>query len=294
MLRHPTLVTPHGGGDAEGETFLPEQCVAAIARSIANDQPVFGKVRDIGILGITGPGDIVFSIGNRETHRVQALHKGTLLDDLRVDCRPHTGHGAHVRNDIGAVRDLDAVLGYRGSYGAHAEGNDVEDASPHAVFEESVELGLHDGGIPPVVGRTRILLRFAADEGAFLHAGHIAGITAYKERVGSLLGVEPKARPRIHDPFPHQPVLLLGSVAPEDRVGLCKRRHFVDPVRDHWNIREGRPKAFVVRCAHAPFVTYFQSGRKRHGGDSGSGGGIFGQRMQTPCRASLSSLVFQT
>ena len=39
-----------------------------------------------------------------------------------------------------------------------------------------MEFGIHLLGVHPVVGGTRVLLLFAADEGPALHPGHVGGV----------------------------------------------------------------------------------------------------------------------
>jgi hypothetical protein len=55
VFRHPAFVARHGRGDAERETFLAEQRVAAVARAEAHDEAFFGEMRDVSVLGIARP-----------------------------------------------------------------------------------------------------------------------------------------------------------------------------------------------------------------------------------------------
>ena len=232
MLGHPSLVASHGGGDTQGKALLAEQGIAAITGAIAHDQSVLREVRDVGILRGAGPGDILLSCREGRSDRMEAFHKFASLGNLVVNLRTHPCHGAHVRYDVGAIRDLDAVLGDRRADRTHAEGHHIESASLHASLQEAIELSPHHGRIAPVIGGAGILFGFAADESALLDASHIAGITADKQRVGSLVGIEPKAGTGTDDTITHQLVLGSAAVAPEDRLRLRQSCNFVNPIRD--------------------------------------------------------------
>ena len=158
VLGHPSLVASHRRGDAQGEALLSEKGVAAVSGAVAHDQALLGEVRDVGVVGIAGPGNIAAPSLQRETDGVKALHEGAGPRNLRIHGRTHAGHDPHVGHDIGAVGNLDAVLGDGGAEGPHAEGDDVEGAPLHATPEETLELGLHDGGVAPVIRGAGILL----------------------------------------------------------------------------------------------------------------------------------------
>ena len=185
---------------------------------------------DVGILGIAGPGDILFSTRERGAYGMQALHKVSGLGNLVINLGSHAGHGAHVGDNIRTVRNLDAVLGDWRTDGTHAERNNVHGAALHASLEEAVQLGLHDGRLAPVIGRTGIFLRLAADKSTLLDAGDVTGITAYKKGVGALVGIQPETCSRLHDAIAHELILRLGAVAPEDGIGLSQVGDLLHPI----------------------------------------------------------------
>ena len=265
VLGHPPLVARHRGGDAQGEAFLSEQGVAAVAGAVAHDKAFLGEVGDVGVLRIAWPSDILLALGEGLADRVEALHELPGPCDLVVHGRAHAGHDPHVGHDIGAIGDLDAVLGYRGADRPHAEGDHVHGAPLHASLVEPVHLRLHDGGIVPVVSRAGIFLRLAADEGAFLDACHILRIAPNEQGVRALLGIEPDGGTGGDHQFAHRLVLGLAAIAPEDGVGLGDGGDFLDPLH---NGRDGGLPAArffsVARRVHVPIVRFLRGYDKRH------------------------------
>ena len=135
VLGHPALVAGHGGGDAEGEAFFPEEGIAAVSGAEAHDEAFFGEVGDVSVVGVARPRDILSAWSERTTDGVDALDVNAGLGDLLVNGCAHAGHDAHVGHNVRAVGDFDAVLGDGGADGTHAEGDDVEGAAFHAAFE---------------------------------------------------------------------------------------------------------------------------------------------------------------
>ena len=58
MLGHPAFVAGLDGGDAEGVAFFSEEGVAAVAGAEGPDFAGFGKVADVFVLRVAGPGDV--------------------------------------------------------------------------------------------------------------------------------------------------------------------------------------------------------------------------------------------
>ena len=207
VLGHPALVASHGGGDAQGEALLAQEGVATVSGAEAHDEALFGEVGDVGILRIARPGDVLASV-ERIADRVQALDEGLGAIELVVHLGSHAGHDAHVGHDVRTVADLDAVLGDGRSDGAHAEGDDVQGTALHTAFEEAVELGLHDAGVFPVIGRAGVLGRAGANEGALLDTGDVAGVAANEQRIGAFFGIEPETCAGVHDQLAHELVFF--------------------------------------------------------------------------------------
>ena len=237
VFGHPTLVARHGGGDAQGEAFFAKQGVAAVTRAEAHNQTLLGEVRDVGLGRVAGPGDILLARLERASDRVQAFHKDAGFFDLGVNFEAHARHDFHVRDDIRAVGEFDAVLGDRRADRPHAEGNYEQRASSHAAFEQALEAGFHLVRGFPVVRRAGVFFRLRADEGPLLHAGDIARIAADEQGVRALVGVQPLTGAGGDDRLAHGLVLSLGAVAPEDLLGACESGEFLDPGEDGGVIR---------------------------------------------------------
>jgi hypothetical protein len=232
VFGHPALVARHGGGDAQGETFFAKQGVAAVARAEAHDQALLGEVRDVGLGRVAGPGDILLARLERASDRVQAFHEDAGFFDLLVNLGAHARHDFHVRDDIWAVGEFDAVLRDRRADRAHAEGNHKQRAPAHAAVEQGLEAGFHFVRGFPVVRRAGVFFRLRADKGPLLHARHIPGIAADEEGVRALVGVQPQAGAGGNNRLAHGLVLSLGAIAPEDFIGFGKGGEFLDPGED--------------------------------------------------------------
>ena len=88
--------------------------------------------------------------------------------------------------DVRGVGELDADVRDRRTERTHRERHDVERAAAHRAGVEAQHLGAHLGRVAPVVGRAGVVLALAADEGAVLDAGDVAGIAAGVEAVRPL------------------------------------------------------------------------------------------------------------
>ena len=60
-------------GDAQGQAFLAQQGVAAVARAVGPDGGILGEVHDVLVLGVAlaRPGHVSLERGERRAHRVQ-------------------------------------------------------------------------------------------------------------------------------------------------------------------------------------------------------------------------------
>ncbi len=189
---------------------------------------------DVGVLGIAWPGDILRRGCERRSHRVEAFHKGAGFFDFPIHGRAQAGHGPHVGHDVGAVGNLDTVLGDRRADRAHAEGNDIHRPTAHASCEEFFQADFHLFRCLPVVGGTGVFLRVRADECALFHAGDIARVAADKQRIWPFLCVQPHAGARGHDRLAHGEVLGFRAIAPVDGIGAGEGSDFLHPAGHCW------------------------------------------------------------
>ncbi|OUD85662.1 hypothetical protein BC477_14735 [Clavibacter michiganensis subsp. michiganensis] len=154
MLREPTLVARHHGGDAEGEALLAEQRVAAVARSERDDLALLGEVAD-ALVGVVRPRDVRAAdpgvVDERRADAVQRADPRGVGADEAERVVAHPGHERHARDDVGAVGDLHAELRDRAAERAHRERDDVERPAAHGSGEEVAELRSRLGGVAPVV-----------------------------------------------------------------------------------------------------------------------------------------------
>ena len=60
VLRHPAFVARHVGGNAQGEAFLAEKGVAAVAGAVGPDLASLGEVHDVFLL-VAGPGHVLLT-----------------------------------------------------------------------------------------------------------------------------------------------------------------------------------------------------------------------------------------
>ena len=124
MFGKPALVPAHGGCDAQGQALLPGQGISSVSAAQGPDSPFFEEVDDIFFFRMAGPRHIGHACFQGHAHRVQALHELPFAQGL--ECRrPHAGHDAHVRDDIGGIGYLNACLGYIRAQGTHAERHHV-------------------------------------------------------------------------------------------------------------------------------------------------------------------------
>ncbi len=87
----------------------------------------------------------------------------------------------------------------------------------------------HLAGIDPVVGRPGVLPSLAADEGAILDPGDIAGIGKGEVAVGTFGGIEPLQGSRGHHLIQQGLVFGKRAVAPVNSIGAGEGRDFRYP-----------------------------------------------------------------
>ncbi len=186
VLGEPVVVAGHDRRDAQGEAFLPQQGVAAVARSVGPDLAGLGEMHDVLALGVTRPRHIRLARLERMSHRMQAGHELAVIAEHLEGVGSHARHDPHGHHDVGGVGDLDTDVRDGRAQWAHREGHHVHGAAPHRAFEQLVERGPHLVGVAPVVGGAGVVLVLGADEGAVLDARHVAGVRAGPEAVGPL------------------------------------------------------------------------------------------------------------
>ena len=178
VFRHPAFVARHGTSDAEGETFLPQQSITAVAGTVRPDFARLGTVDDVFLL-VTRPSHILLPWLERSAHRMNTRHYALkiLIDQLK-NPRADAGHDAHVDDGVRRVGQLDADLRHRRTDRAHAVSQHIHRATPHAAIENSAESFLHLIGIYPVVGRTRRIFRLTTNKSTVFDARDIGRVGA--------------------------------------------------------------------------------------------------------------------
>ncbi len=68
MLREPAVVARQDRRDAQSETLLAEEGVAAVTRTERDDLTRLGKLDDVLVLFVTGPRDIGLPLGEGHAH----------------------------------------------------------------------------------------------------------------------------------------------------------------------------------------------------------------------------------
>ena len=228
VLSQPTLVTAHGGRNAQRKALLAQQSVAAVARAIRPDLTRLWKVHDVFGL-VARPFHIGLARGQRCAHGVHARHKSAVHAQHVIHRTAHARHDALVDRNIGAVADLDANVRNVRAQRAHRKRHHEHGASGHAAVKQWRQGGAHLGGFHPVVGGACVFFARAANIGAVFHAGHVAGVRAGQKAVGALGGVEFGKGAGVHQLLAQRLVFLLRAVAPVDGRGFAQRGHVGHP-----------------------------------------------------------------
>ena len=182
MLRQPTLVAGHGGGDAQGEALLAQQGVSPVADCRMTRSPAPpGSARCL-LLPVAGQGTSAWPGARGHPHRVQARHRTTTLAQglqgtarpirvmIHMSCPPRSGGIGQLHPD---VRDMEEPRG------PMLKGTTYIVRPRMQPSKSPRERGLHLPGLDPVVGRPGVGLRFqATDKRAVLYPRHVAGVGA--------------------------------------------------------------------------------------------------------------------
>ena len=128
------------------------------------------------------------AVGREVAERVQPRHEVLGAAELLERRRAHARHDPHVRDDVGAVGDLDADLAEGRAERAHHVRDHVHRAALHGAVEQREH---------PLAGLLRATSSCwsarrppgaAGDEGEVLGAGDVGGVAAVEVRAGRLLG----------------------------------------------------------------------------------------------------------
>ena len=236
VFGQPTLVAAHGGGYAQRKTLFTQQGVTAVARAKAPDFPALRVVHDV-FGGVAGPRHIGLAGGQRRTNRVHAGHEVAIAAKQVINPAAHAGHDALVHHHVGAVGQLHADVRDMGAQWAHRERHHVHGAPAHAAGKQrGAAIGLavlqnaaHLGWRHPVVGRAGLLFAGRADEGAVLHARHIAWVRAGVKTVGAFVVVQALEGAGVDQQLAEPDILLFRAIAPVDRGCLGQRCDFGYP-----------------------------------------------------------------
>ena len=228
VLGQPALVAAHRAGNAQREALLAQQRVAAVAGAEAPDLARLRKVNDV-LGGIARPGHVLLASGQRLAHRMHAGHEVAVFAEHVVHGPAHTRHQPHVDRHVRAVGQLHADVRDVRTQRTHRERHHVHRATAHAAGKQAAQRATHLRRVHPVVGRTGLLARGRADEGAILDARHVRRIGPGQVGVRALLRVEPLERTRRHHLGAQTVVLRLGAVAPDHARRLRQARDLADP-----------------------------------------------------------------
>ena len=189
VLGHPAFLLRDDRRDAQGETFLAQQRVAAVTRPVGPDRRIIRKMNDIFFLRVrlARPGDVLLAGEERRANRVQAGNELAVRAEIVEHRLAHARHQAHVDHDIRGVGDFDADLANRRIERSHGEGNHVHRSSLHAAVEETKQGILHLRGLGPIVGRAGFIACLRADERAVLHARNVARMRTGEVATGAQL-----------------------------------------------------------------------------------------------------------
>ncbi len=230
VFGEPALFAGEVGRDAEREAFFAEERVSAVAGTERPNRRFFREVDDVGVFRVARPADVFHARLERHTDGVHARHEEVVLFNVAEDFRRNARHNAHRDDDVGRVRDFDAVLRDRRAERPHRERNDIHRAAFHATVVEGAHFFFHDDRVFPVVRRSRVFFLFRADQRAFFDARDVAGVGAIKVAARTFFFVE-LDRHSVGDHFSEELVgFFLGTVAPLHLCGFAERHEFVDPV----------------------------------------------------------------
>ena len=178
MLRHPAFVARLNRSDPQGVAFLAQQGIATITRAVRPDLTRFGKMADVFVAHVAGPGRVLLVRAERSAHGMQSADELTVLAQQLEHAATHPRHDVHAGNDIRRISDFNPNLRNRGTHHAHAVGNHVHRAAGHRAGIKLGEFLFHLHRVFPIVCRARIIPGSRANESSVFHAGHVGRMRA--------------------------------------------------------------------------------------------------------------------
>src|SRR6185295_16511612 len=176
VFGHPALVARDVGSDAQRETLLAEQSVAAITRTVRPNLARLRKMDDV-LFFVARPRHISLSGSQRSADRMHARYYTlSVLIDLRVDGPADARHDAHVHYHVRRVGKLHANLRHWRTDRAHAEREHIHRASLHRALKKFFEFSPHLVRLFPIVGGTRTVFRERTDERAIFNSSDVGGV----------------------------------------------------------------------------------------------------------------------
>ena len=139
VLGKPALLARLPARDAQGVTFLAEQCVATVAGAEALDAELFGEMHDEASRRI------------ELADGMQAAHELAFAGDALQRRAPAARHDRHIEHDVGAVGDFHSAARVGRIDRAHAIGDDVQRALAHAAAEKRTHFRVRLGRCHPVI-----------------------------------------------------------------------------------------------------------------------------------------------
>ena len=176
VLGQPALVPGHHRGNAKRQALLAQQRVPAVARAVGPYLARLGKVNDPLFLLVAWPGHVLRPRRKWRADRMHARYKISVFAEPFGDGSTHTRHDAHVDHHVRRIADLRSDLGDMGSDWPHRERHHVHRAAPHAAVEQAVHRAAHLLRVHPIIGRARVFLALAADEGTVFHPRDVRGV----------------------------------------------------------------------------------------------------------------------
>ena len=220
VLGEPTFGPRLEARDAQRVTLLAEQRVTAVARAEAHDRELLGEVHDEAARRV------------ELARRVQPFDERLVLLDAFERRFADPRHEIHVRDDVGAVGDLDAAARVRRVDRPHAIRDHVHRAAAHAAREARLHEGLGLGRRLPIVVRAGVGGVLRADVGQVLDACDVLRMRSMQvaARVGALIQLEQRA---VVEHFIEQlAILLVGAVAPVNPIGASQLGYLSYPVAE--------------------------------------------------------------
>ena len=190
MFGQPSFIASLNGGDAQSQTFLTQQGVAAVTGTERPDFTRFGEVRDIGVVGVARPCNVLNAVNQRHADGMHAGDERTVFAQNVQNLLPRARHNGHIDDDVRGIGDFNADFRNMRTQRPHRERNDVHCAAAHAPFEQTVQFFFHFLGIRPVVRRTGVDFAFRADERAGFDACHVGRVRPRQIAVRAFLFVQ--------------------------------------------------------------------------------------------------------